>query len=135
MSILDWILLEMMLGLSAGCLGFAAGIGFKNIAIPRIKVAIFDLANSYVAGFIENLQKNPELAENLARPFITAALKELQVPQGSQGGKTRGLKIFGFPVPQELGEMPLKKLAGNFLGDQTGTKNQISSPVLQLPEG
>ena len=52
----------MMLGLSAGCLGFAAGIGFKNIAIPRIKVAIFDLANSYVAGFIENLQKNPELS-------------------------------------------------------------------------
>ncbi len=95
------IVLDILVGLAAGSFGFALGIGIKNFAIPRIKQHIFDLMNAYIAGFIENLQKNPELAESLAKPFIAAALKELQSPQvqGSPGGKSRGLKIMGFTIP------------------------------------
>jgi len=134
MSLLDTILVDALFGLTLGSLGFALGVGVRNLAISRLKVAFFDLINSYVAGFLQNLNEHPEQAEALVKPFVAAVMKELQVGN-SPGGKSRGFKIAGITIPGEIVSGLLERLAGRFLNPKTSQGNQSSMPVLQLPEG
>lgn len=129
--------LEIFYGLSLGAFGFAAGLGFKNLAIPRIKQHIFDLANAYVAGFIQNLKEHPELVDSLIGPFIESIMKQLQQPAGpgsSPGARRGGFKIAGFTIPNEILQPIIERVLGGFV-KKTANPALGYLPGSGLPEG
>lgn len=121
--------LIILYGLAVGSFGFAAGIGLKNFAIPRIKQHIFDLMNAYVNGFLENLQKNPEVAKQFVAPFVDAVISQLQGPAPAGSSRPRGFKIGGFTIPNEILQPIIERIIGNF----TKAKPAGNS-ILGLPE-
>lgn len=120
--------LGILLGLSTGSFGFALGLGIKNFTIPRLKQHFFDLINAYVAGFMKNVQDNPEVAEQFVGPFIQAALKEFQ-NQTQAPGETKGaFKIAGLKIPNSILQPIIERVVSQFIG-----KKQNSNSLLELP--
>ena len=136
MSLLDEIILVSLFGLATGSFGFALGIGAKNFTIPRLQAWIFSQMNAYVAGFLQNLHDNPETAEKMVQPFITAVLKQLQgdSPGGSPSARGKDFKIMGFKIPSELVQGLAERFLGNFLNEKTGRKALASAAGVVLPE-
>lgn len=131
----DWLLFEaeIFLSLISVTGGVLLGLGIKNFAIPRIKQHIFDLANAYVAGFMQNLRDNPEMVQEFTAPFIDAIMKQLQGP-GEGSGRQKTFKIFGFPVPQEIIQGIASNLLGNFV-KKGGPQALRQASGFALPEG
>jgi hypothetical protein len=83
---------------------------------------------------MQNLQNNPEVAEQFTAPFIAAAMKQIQGP--ATGGKPRTLKIAGIPIPGELVSMFAERLLGNILPPaKKGSALSNLASGLVLPEG
>ncbi len=118
--------LVILLGLATGSFGFALGLGIKNFTIPRIKASILNLINSYVAGFLQNLQEHPEQVDAIVTPFIDSVMRQLQGNEKGPG-KDRTFKIAGIPIPQSLVTKGLEMLLGNL------KPKQNSNSLLELP--
>jgi hypothetical protein len=77
----------------------------------RVKRLVFGMANEYVDGFMQNLEKNPELLANLLKPVGTRLLGQYGLETGSN--RPKSFKILGFPVPEPImnliGEMAAKE--------------------------
>lgn len=138
----DWLLLEgeIFLGLICVTFGFILALGVQKFTIPRIKLQIsayiFEQINSYVAGFLQNLQEHPEQAEAMIQPFIAAALKQIQTEVGSgPGSREKTINLFGFKIPMSLLSPLVEQFAGRFIKGKMGGSNQNSNSLLQLPEG
>jgi hypothetical protein len=128
LSFVQDLTLWVLLGVACVSLGFALGLGVRNLAIPRLKAYFFDLINSYVAAFLQNLTEHPEQAEALIKPFIAAAMKELQVATSGPGSKSKSLNLFGIKIPGEIANLLIERFAGQILGGK-GAKSQSQNNV------
>lgn len=125
--------LEILTGGFCALAGLYVGSGLRKFAISRVQSFLFDSINAYIAGFIENLQKDPKMAEQLVKPFIAAAMAELQGGGGS-GPREKNFKIGGIPIPSSLISKALEMILGRVAGPiPKGSKIIDPESLLKLP--
>jgi hypothetical protein len=66
----------------------------------RVKRLVFGMANEYMDGVVQNLQKNPEILANMLKPVGTRLLGQYGLETGSN--RQKSFKILGFPVPEPI---------------------------------
>lgn len=105
----DFIEIQILILLTLANIFAALGILFL-LGRNRIKNTIFGWISEYKNLFLDELNENPKIIEQIVTPALKSLAKQYGVPEpGGRGSGT--VNLFGLKLPRELLEFGIRAIA------------------------